>query len=583
VCDTLANVCVLDSTLETWRDDSAMDFMTSADTVVDATIEAAGAIGPAAYFVEGIATLGIPELAIGAGNESSVSWDAIAAHSTTGRGFYRSFHLAYPAGFSPPGTGLMLTSNFTIRIEGEVYLYAGGSSIELTADDRGFFDLVDPGTGSYFRVVSNASASGLPSTGVVTVAADGWYGFRGAFEQEGDATGYHIRIADPGGSLSDVPPTRLRIRADALTGLAIDGFGLAFLAGPMGTSLATTSLANQEYVVYPPDVGDLGFGSWSARWAGQVLVTNRGHYAFQLDTRGGHRMWIDSIPLAGTNDATEPQLTTTPPLDLEPGWHDIVVDTMRQGATEEDSYFRLTIASGPEFVGAFFPLDRLRPVIGRGVRWASPESTSSVAIPDGGTIAKALNVQIPSDDGMAMIVDFWWSINHTALSTVGMTLTRPPATTIPFGALTGTGFATGRRHYESIPAQGTWTFGVSDNTTDGMTGSILAERVAVTYKGGTAPCAPRATYTSRIRNLGPALAIGGVRWQTRQERDGGLVRVSVRTCDTEACANEVWHAVEQSGDSAGVPARPFLQYMVEITTNGDVPTALEWIEIDYRL
>jgi hypothetical protein len=120
---------------------------------------------------------------------------------------------------------------------------------------------------------------------------------------------------------------------------------------------------------------------------------------------------------------------------------------------------------------------------------------------------------------------------------------------------------------------------------DLMSGTIDLVKLSETYAGGPPPFPTRAMYTSRIREIGTSvIAIGSVRWRARQERDGGAVQVRVRSCDSaSACAAEPWTDVAQSGDVAGVPPRAFLQYQVELTTNGDVATALDWIEIDYRL
>jgi hypothetical protein len=117
---------------------------------------------------------------------------------------------------------------------------------------------------------------------------------------------------------------------------------------------------------------------------------------------------------------------------------------------------------------------------------------------------------------------------------------------------------------------------------DVMTGSITSARIAATYTGGPAPFPRLARYTSEVRNLGTVIAYSGVRWQLRQAR-GAQVVVSVRSCADPTCTGVAWTAVPASGAVAGIPALPFAQYQVEIATDGDIATALDWIEIDYRL
>jgi hypothetical protein len=84
-----------------------------------------------------------------------------------------------------------------------------------------------------------------------------------------------------------------------------------------------------------------------------------------------------------------------------------------------------------------------------------------------------------------------------------------------------------------------------------------------------------------VRELGDAVAFERIAWTTRQAAEPSAVIVKLRTCDTaEACAGEPYVEVENATAPNVVPRR-FTQYAVEMTSNGDVPTALDAIELRY--
>lgn len=584
VCDEAANTCVPESALGTWRDDTATDFTDPTVALDNAIVEPNGAIGPVPYYVEGTAIAGIAGRAIGSGNEATVTWDELIANPIAGHGFLHG-DIDFDASGMVPGTGLGDNVNTTILFSGEIFLAAGTTSFRLDADDRGFFDVDSAAANGFTRVVSDVSG-GAPSSGSVTVAADGWYPFHGATETDSGVTTYGLQ-SDAGGGFADIDPTRLRARVDGVAGLVLDGFLDDYLHSYSGTSVSTVPLEQrQDYgdAGFPPDVGDLGNGRWTVRWQGQVLVTVAGAYAFELDTEGGHRMWIDGGQVADVDDAGPPEVTVTPQVQLDVGWHDIVIDLIKSSTSSDPTHVQITVDSGPELVGGFFPVDRQRPVVGRGARWAVRGSGAVVAIPDGASASKTLPVTLPGS-GTAMEVDYTYSLTHPVQAQLGATFARPGDSQTLFnpGDLTGTGAYSGRLRFVDVAANGSWTVTASDNTLDTMVGSITEAQISLTYAGGTPPFEPVARYTSRVRDLGPVVAFSGVRWQGRQAADDAI-KVAVRSCDTaDACAAEPWTLVPTSGAPAGITARQFAQYQVEITNDTDVPSALDWIEIDYRL
>ena len=70
------------------------------------------------------------------------------------------------------------------------------------------------------------------------------------------------------------------------------------------------------------------------------------------------------------------------------------------------------------------------------------------------------------------------------------------------------------------------------------------------------------------------MSLGAVRWQLRQ---GTAAKVYLRTCDLkDACSAEPWTEVANDATPM-VEARTFVQYAVDFTSDGDTPTALDWI------
>jgi len=74
--------------------------------------------------------------------------------------------------------------------------------------------------------------------------------------------------------------------------------------------------------------------------------------------------------------------------------------------------------------------------------------------------------------------------------------------------------------------------------------------------------------------------LGALRWSVRQGAASAAI-VRLRTCATaDACAAEPWTEVALGATPAAAPRR-FAQYQVELHGDGDVPTALDWIELAY--
>ena len=130
---------------------------------------------------------------------------------------------------------------------------------------------------------------------------------------------------------------------------------------------------------------------------------------------------------------------------------------------------------------------------------------------------------------------------------------------------------------------GSWNFLFTDTVAgDLATGTFSMAGIIVLGSGGPAPFPTTYSYVSAPHDIGKASSFSPVRWGLRQETPDTKVTVSLRTCDTaEACNAEPWIAIGRGLAPEATPRR-FAQYKIELTGSGDVPTALDWIQIGYR-
>ena len=160
-------------------------------------------------------------------------------------------------------------------------------------------------------------------------------------------------------------------------------------------------------------------------------------------------MWIDGTKLAdamGTADVD----VTTPSMLLTVGWHDVVVDVMKDSGPPNDGKLALTVAAVPEpsgevpnplTIGQPIPADHIRPVEGRGVRWAQTADTSATQINDGGTITRTQTLDLPANM-MAIAIEQGVGFAHPVQAEVSLVLDPPVGgnlTLLPVGGATSAG------------------------------------------------------------------------------------------------------------------------------------------------
>lgn len=570
-------MCDLPTEARTWRDDTAEDFGAADAYTDEVTVEVAGFVGPAAYLVGGLRLTGIDRHAIA--DEDTTSWDELAGAEHTGTSLARGFDLDFADG-TPPGLGLSRGDDITVLLEGELDLHVGGTwRFELTANDRGFIEIARPGTNVFERIVTDDDTT---TTATYAVTTPGWHRIRGAFADRNVDMDLDLRYDPPDapGNFRRIPADRMRARGGDLGGVLVDGFEDAFLVGTRASVVHPGTLAGQVFGTDPFGL-PIGTGGFSLRFASQILIDVEGGYSFRIDSHHGHRAWLDGVSIADVFDST-PRVSVTSAVQLEAGWHDFVVDVHRNGGTPS-ARLAVTVADGPAWAGQAVPADHQRPIVGRGTRWAGGRATSALAIPDQGSVVRTVSFDLPP--GMTPTrIDAGIEVDHPLLSTLGLVLNPPAGANVTFaaaGTLTGGGM-----HYEhtgapAASAGSSWDFIANDTIADIMTGNLIYSAVTMIGPGGITPFPTRYRYVSAPRDLGDVATFGAVHWALRQARADTAAMISMRTChEAVACGAQPWTAVAD-GARPEVEPRRFAQYAIELTSNGDVPTALDWIAIDY--
>ncbi|MEO8704871.1 MAG: PA14 domain-containing protein, partial [Kofleriaceae bacterium] len=288
-CDLVTNTCSLPTERVAWRDDAAEDF--AQGTYLDeVTVESQGFLGPVAYYTGGLRVTGIESAELD--NPDNADFEDLDTGELRNVQVIHGADVDYGAG-TPPGFGFSRADDLTLLVEGELELEVAGTwRFQLTANDAGFVDLAAPGTHDFERVISDDSSTTVKA---FNAPVAGWYRFRAAFTDRAMAMAFQLRYDPPnvqGNGFRAIPSDRLRARAGDITGLVVEGFEESFFIGHRATIVRDQSIADQQYATNPFEL-PIGTGSYSLRWTGQFLIDMPGDYAFSIDSRDGHRVWID--------------------------------------------------------------------------------------------------------------------------------------------------------------------------------------------------------------------------------------------------------------------------------------------------
>lgn len=553
-------------------DDTAAELGAGPPAVNDGRIDASGWFAPRAYYRGGLCASGSNARLFDDG--ATAAWPVLAAARPS---LIRDTGGLVPAGATPPGVGLTDADDWTLLVEGEVYLTAGSHTFGLSADDHGLLELAPAGSATFTRLLGVNVADGLVTAGF-SAPANGWYGLRYAVAQRTGVA--QVRVQVNGAELSRLVT---RCRVDQRTGLAQTASDESQGLDVAGTTIdATPQVASVDWgSSRPADLGLGGADTFTVRWAGQVRVDVAGSYTLRLATDDGHRLWIDGVKVLDAFDDA-PHDQTTGARVLAVGWHDLVIEVSENTG---DARAALTVATGPDLVGMAFPPARLRPSEARSERFEARTLTTNVPI------AGQVTFRIAALPGAVVTgVDVGYRITHPNLLGVSSRLTRG-ATTIDLRNA-GSSRTTDRFHltgFAGADPSGDWVLAFSDFGP--QMGELDEAWLTVHYAdpAGLGPIADSARLESSVRDLlapaagaGQVVSIDQVRFTSR-DVVGDTVGVWLRTCDDPtACAAQPWSGPYASGASVGVVPRRYAQYLITMASDTDHEPALDRVELDYQ-
>ena len=562
----------------TLRHDSVDDFSVAGTIAEELVIEPWGALAPAAYHAGALRahaanTQRFTEAA-------DATWAQVIDGAPAGTGF-----MSRSIAGDPPGVGLDSGDTWTFWAEGDIWLDAGTTTFVVDADDQGFIEIAPPG-GELTRVVNARLGIG---TGMFTAAASGWHPIRLALQEGFGSSDLDIDLYPNGAVLAEpLSPARLRTRVDGLRGSVLAAWDGAFLTGAPNRTLATAALVDATFGTSVP--GDLGIGStdqWSLRWSAQFYALVPGTYPVRVQSDDGHRLYVNGALVSSMFEGTTADVTVD--ATLVAGWNDLVLD---HNELTGDASMRLRVTGGPEpGLVDELPASRLRPLEPRNERVETAGSGTDVPIPDtAGNTGAASPVTIGGLTGATVAgIDVVVGINHGRFADLEVRLVHPGGNEVLLrdnSAEGGNGnrslrFSTAA--FDDTQAAGMWHVRVID-TVPGTGGTITDVQLAVHLANGPDQVARSAAYTSLVQDLGSVAAIDEVRFAGRSAVPDGIA-VRLRTCDApEQCAAAPWGAaVTASGGAPDVEVKRYLQYRVELTSDGEREAEVDWIEIDYRV
>jgi hypothetical protein len=564
-------------------DDTATDFAAN-QVLTDGVVASRGVIEPDAFVLGGLRASAYD------GNHlaDSSTYDSVVAAVGARVGFgYRQV----PHDWSmdtvtrPRGLGLGTTSNFTVLYTGEIALPAGAVTLEANADDRVVVQVALDGTTFGERLfVHNGTA-----TIVLNVPAAGWYPIRAAYAQQGGTQKFTLAMTPGAAARVEIGGDRLRARVTEDRGLVVHAFDGKGLLTPGGESAVLT--VDEDYGFNPPahDVGVASFDRYALRFAGQVMIDQKGMYTFTADigTEAGdlYRIWIDD-KLVANRWAPTPDVSSVT-LELEPGWHDLLVDF-----GEEDFTAKIKLLmSGPGIPSGPIDPQRLRPAVAFGLTapfvalMAYPLADASSTAPG----VTQVDMPLVAPPGAKIgAVDYGFAIANQRLSDLTVDLLDC------HGAKTVSPLAVGVAYYyyaadatcagmPVMPAA-PWAWRVTDNVPGNDftfgTPAVANPVLIATYSGGDRrPFSTAVTFVSAPHPTPGAIGFAPV--EVTADLRGAALSVEVRAAaDAAALAQAAWVPAPADAVPSLAPGE-VVQYRLSILTDGWQFPTVDKVEVTY--
>jgi hypothetical protein len=569
-----------------WRMDSTVELGVGA-TLADAVVHPRGVVEPEA-FATGVLRLRSSNDQLW-GNDDEASWSDVETVTPVRTGL--GLPLPIDRGVLPGGLGID-NGNWTMWGDGEIYLESGVTGFALRADDAGFIDIFDPALADFRRVVGATYSDGVPVTGDFDAPSAGWYPIRVGLSQGNGPWFFDLQIDPPGGApIVQMNSGRFRAAVNEMTGPLITAADEPYGIRIAGQAVGTAPMIDEDWDLgAPSDMGLVGSppDNFSMRYEGQIRIDVGGAYAFTLDTDDGHRFAVDGQLLSESWTIGTPMITTAP-LDLAPGWHDVVLDFFDAGGAARVS---LVVASAPEaaLVGAALPLDRIRPVTG--FRERALPSTMVIRTPIVADADVDLVLALPGAGTRVSRVDIGIVASHpTNWGDVEIRLTPPGGSEITFygdESNAPPGSTTGAWIYDALvpsladnwTVAGTWRLRFDDDS--GANESVLYEyHLTPHFDGGPDVVEHLATWTSVIHGFGEVVRIDNVNWSAQAPPAGDPmvgVDIEIRTC-MAPCTDEAWVPVPTPGSAPVADFGSYAQVRAVFRSNGIEATWLDWVDV----
>jgi subtilisin-like proprotein convertase family protein len=582
----------------TWSLAGASDLAAPGHVAVDMTIEARGALTPAAYTYGGLAAHGLMNAKLWA--HGDVAWAHLDPTMASGAGLWRGDALDTGGALDYLGIPMKPTK-VTLWFEGDVWLEAGSNEqFGLHGNDVAFVDIADPGTTRYTPLMES------DATMPVAVPVTGWYPIRIGFS-DGDGSGdFSFTHADAGAPLIPWTRDRLRARAGELQGAFRTVFGRQILGGGVGPTQLPISYFDQVDLLKATDFDaapqGVGTDDWSARYAGQVYIAEPGAYTLQITSDDGNRGRLGAaIKETGWSRdfgvGADPAMTTVN-ATLAAGWNDIILDYNEVGGTRAMH----AEIKGPGFSDGPVPRARLRPVESADDRLATAGDDTRRAVPENGGPGEPATavVKIAGYPGETVAaIDVTYEIDSQHWNQIRVDLEAPATTAGPGvrrmirdrdsrdvggNRVLQQTISAGTSELLGGPSGGDWRLHVYDDPGgSGNNTSLKSAKITLHTTGGPGRIAKTASWTSAVFDAASRVrAIDGVTWNQRLP-DGGGLEVRVRTCRQADCSDgPAWSPVVTPSTAFDVEPARYLQVRVDMTSNGVFEPELRSLAVMYR-
>jgi PA14 domain len=334
---------------------------------------------------------------------------------------------------------------------------------------------------------------------------------------------------------------------------------------------------------------------YTARFMGQLRIDQDGMYTLAATTGSTDdttELFIDGHLVAQANGFA-PTFPSAATLPLTAGWHGIVVelDGSQEGPLGNADPHVVTLATTISDVsGAAVPIaaDHLRPAAMSG--YFSLAFSRNTALADTNTNGGVTDVVVPTTvptQPPGSVIDsalygyFFQRATPSdytiALDMFGTVTTIAP---MPFQLTYGDETEAGK----PVPTtSGAWTYTFTDTVSgSAQSGPSAFGVVVLTSHGGPQmPFAPMWTYTSGPRALGDGVTGWGPLTVTGALA-GATLAVSIRAAATaDALANAQWVDVA-NGAVPLLPPSPFIEYRLEVTSDGWAFPTIDKVRLDYQ-